>query len=139
MKAIQKIMIPVQQISSNSWYIHFNIETKVDVDGNSYQEADEVIVTDPTNRNEVITAIIRSKYTQDAVEAIINNYLSDDDDTNEYADLQRWRKAAKAIASGTIRTKTEIDSYILNEEVNGISEIVASIVEVLNDKNLLTE
>jgi len=102
MKAIQKTMIPVQQIAPNQFYIHFNIETKTDADGNSYQEADEVTVTDPNNRDEVIMAIVRYKYSENEVEAIILNYIIGlkIDEMNQ---LQQCRLLAKAVADGIIK------------------------------------
>lgn len=54
------------------------------------------------NRNAIITAIVRLRYSADDVEAIVNNVLSDPLDESrmaEYKALQEWRKKAKEYAS----------------------------------------
>jgi len=48
-------------------------------------------------RESIIHAVIRDKYSQDAVEAITNNYLSSNN-TLEYLKLLNYREYAKAIA-----------------------------------------
>lgn len=47
---------------------------------------------------QLVTTMIRSKYTQNVVEAIINNYLSDMDNEKykkEFDDMQLFRKECK--------------------------------------------
>jgi hypothetical protein len=47
----------------------------------------------------LVVAIIRSRYTEDQVEAILNNYLTDPDGhATEFQQLQAWRKKAKSAA-----------------------------------------
>ena len=138
MKAIQKEMIPVQRIDMNEWLIHFNIEDKTDVEGNAYQEADEVTVNDPLNRSEVISAIIRDKYSADQVEAIIANYMAGDDD--QMIEYQRWRNLAKAVADG-LYLKSELEDYLVAEIVDRIKSVeqnTEAITEVLNENGLLS-
>lgn len=55
------------------------------------------------NRGAVIDAIIRSRYSQAAVEAINNNYLDEPDNEQYVAEreaLKTWRRHAKEIAGG---------------------------------------
>lgn len=50
------------------------------------------------NRSAIISAVIRAKYDQDEMEAIINNYLEDPTDEDALADIhemQSWRNMAK--------------------------------------------
>lgn len=57
-------------------------------------------VTDALYAQEV-SRLIRSRYSQSAVEAIINNYLSDPDNekhTAEFLELQSFRAECKAMA-----------------------------------------
>lgn len=47
---------------------------------------------------QLVTTMIRSRYTQNAIEAIINNYLSDMDNEKykkEFDDMQLFRKECK--------------------------------------------
>ena len=47
---------------------------------------------------QLVTTMIRSKYSQNAIEAIINNYLSDMDNEKykkEFDDMQLFRKECK--------------------------------------------
>jgi len=46
----------------------------------------------------VVSAVIRSRYSQDDVEAIQLNYLSDPTSRDEFDALQTWRTMAKEIA-----------------------------------------
>ena len=53
-------------------------------------------------RSAIISAVIRAKYNQDEMEAIINNYLEDPTDEGALADIhemQSWRCLAKQIAT----------------------------------------
>lgn len=52
----------------------------------------------------MVSAIIRARYSQDRVEAITQNYLSDPDGHKlEFDELQAWRAVAKTTASDIIR------------------------------------
>ena len=47
----------------------------------------------------LVSTIVRSRYTEDEVEAIMNNYLADPDGhATEFLLLQTWRKKAKSAA-----------------------------------------
>lgn len=47
----------------------------------------------------IVSNIVRQKYSSDAVEAILNNYLNDPEaGREEFEDLQDWRAQAKAWA-----------------------------------------
>lgn len=55
--------------------------------------------------NYLVDKLIRTKYSADHIEAIINNYLLDMSDENylkEFNDMQEWRKEAKNIANKLI-------------------------------------
>lgn len=57
-------------------------------------------------RSAIISAVIRAKYDQDEMEAIINNYLEDPTDEGALADIhemQSWRCLAKLIATEALR------------------------------------
>lgn len=59
----------------------------------------------------MVSAIIRSEYSEDAVEAIVNNYLADPDGhTEEFQQLQEWRAKAKQAA------RTIIDDAIEQQQ-----------------------
>lgn len=46
----------------------------------------------------VVSAVIRSRYSQDDVEAIQLNYLADPSRHDEFDELQAWRAHAKEVA-----------------------------------------
>nr|DAI65395.1 MAG TPA: hypothetical protein [Caudoviricetes sp.] len=55
--------------------------------------------------NRLVAAFVREKYSQNAVEAIINNYLADPNNTEyvaEFTALQNFRKECKAKAKGDL-------------------------------------
>jgi len=70
----------------------------------------ENVDVDSMQYGDIVSAIIRSRYTQDTVEAILSNYEEAKDATSdlaqekreeysdEYTDYQNWRKHAKDIA-----------------------------------------
>lgn len=59
----------------------------------------------------MVSAIIRSEYSEDAVEAIVNNYLADPDGhAEEFQQLQEWRAKAKQAA------RTIIDDAIEQQQ-----------------------
>ena len=50
------------------------------------------------SRDAIISAIVRLRYPEDRMEAVINNYLLNQEDneaSEEFADMQNWRKFAK--------------------------------------------
>lgn len=81
--------------------VNFDI-TKDDSGG--YEAESVVIVTDKhldkSCYPKVVSAIIRSRYSADDVEAITLNYLSDKNDLHdsELAELESWRRKAKSVA-----------------------------------------
>jgi hypothetical protein len=60
---------------------------------------DQVTVTNDATRNEIVSAIIRSRYTADDEIALINNLNKGDEKyVNEYNDYQDYRIFAKNLA-----------------------------------------
>ena len=55
----------------------------------------------------LVAAIVRSRYSSDDVEAIIQNYLSDKttEHMNEFDELQQWRAEAKRLARTIINNQ----------------------------------
>lgn len=87
---------------------------------------------------ELVEGIVRSRYPASAVEALTANYL-DGKDTDEFAAFQQFRQLAKAVANG-LHTKAELDSLQLNPVNDRIGELetaTSTVIEVLNDKNIL--
>lgn len=89
-------------------YINFLIE-QVENDGEVTFHYESAVYTS-TDRNHLIEAIIRDKYSQFEVEAITQNFLADED-KGEFATFQRWRKLAKLVADGTY-LKAEIENQL---------------------------
>lgn len=64
-------------------------------------EAYVVRVEQPVTYDRVVSAIINEAYSQDEMQAIINNHILADEDTDhetEFNEMQQWRKHAKEIA-----------------------------------------
>lgn len=117
------------------WQVRWNIvrNDRTDEDGNTFESCDyEYANCKSPYRKDLIEGVIRSKYSQDDVEAILSNYLVGEDD-GEYAEFQKWRKVAKAIAD-----ETDIpDSIEINDRVGDVEQTTLEIIESLNDKNIL--
>lgn len=95
------------------WYltVNFNIS---EADGGF--EYDSVLVTmdhglplTETDYDILVSSIIRSKYSADSMEALLNNYLSDRsaEHENEWNEMQAWRQIAKEQAREIINAYTE--------------------------------
>lgn len=100
-----------QHIGNGRYYVNFNIE-QVNMD---MGEGDPVlmymydsVLVDRLTRDNVISAIIRDRYSIDQVEAITNNYL-DGYNAIDWLKLQNYRSYAKAIADNA--EQTVIDAH----------------------------
>ena len=86
--------------------VRFNI---VEVEeGYEYDEVSIMTQNNPLADEDyapLVSAIVREEYTQDDVEAIMNNYLADPEGHKEEFDrLQSWRAFAKETAYNVIHT-----------------------------------
>ena len=80
--------------------MNINIE-KVDNDTERYRFSSVTLPVGQYDRATVISAIIRQRYSDDEMQAIINNYLLDPNDAEavkEFNEMQAYRKHAKNIA-----------------------------------------
>ena len=80
--------------------VNFNIE---EVDGGFTAESVTIASKSPLGEKDygqIVTAIIRSRYTADDVEAIVNNYLltKTAEHKQEMSEMQAWRTLAKNVA-----------------------------------------
>lgn len=111
---------------------------KVEPDGKIQENWDyQVAEVSDFKRETVIAAIIREKYSQHAVEAILNNHLAGTE-TEEFAQLQNWRNLAKAVADGKYM-KTDLQEILSTEMSSRLIELedtTSSIIQVLNDKGV---
>lgn len=78
-------------------------------------EKTSIVVLPPgiPSRDEVISALIREEYSEDRMEAVINNYLLDMEDANAKAEfdvMQSFRKEAKVFADEIIK-RIENENY----------------------------
>jgi hypothetical protein len=79
----------------------FNIERNdKEVEGETHENWDFDFCEVPNfKRENIIAAVVRSRYTQDEAEAILANYAQRKD-VREYLAFQEWRNLAKSVASG---------------------------------------
>lgn len=119
----------------NYWQFRWNIirKDRTDEDGNTFESWDyDYANCKSPYRKDLIEGIIRSKYSQGKVEAILSNYLLGEDG-GEYAEFQKWRKVAKAVAD-----ETKISENIeINDRVGDIEQTTLEIIKSLNEKNIL--
>lgn len=62
------------------------------------------------SRNKLIAAIVRSKYSADDMEAVVNNFISEPESektTKDFKDMNDWRKLAKRVASAAMEVMKE--------------------------------
>lgn len=62
---------------------------------------EKIVSPSKFNYSGIIDMLVRIKYPEDKMQAIINNYLLDSDDTNiltEFTEMQNYRKECKAFA-----------------------------------------
>lgn len=111
---------------------------KEDADGKIQENWDyQVAEVSDFKRETIITAIIREKYSQHAVEAIINNHLTGED-AGEFAQLQNWRNLAKAVADG-LYMKTDLQETLSAEIIDRLTEIdetLQAVAETLIEKGI---
>lgn len=63
------------------------------------------VTVDKMDYPTIVSALIRSRYSDDDMTAVINNYLlSPDDDVakSEFGAMQEWRKHAKEVAKAAV-------------------------------------
>lgn len=66
-----------------------------------------VRVAHPLTRGRIVDAIVTAQYPEDRMQAVINNYLLDQEDADavqEFNDMQAWRAHAKAIATQVMQS-----------------------------------
>lgn len=62
------------------------------------------------SRNRLIAAVIRSKYSVDDMEAVVNNFISEPESektTKDFKDMNDWRKLAKRVATAAMEVMKE--------------------------------
>ena len=92
----------------------------------------DVVTTNPGDMDygELVSGYIRLKYSDDAMIAVINNYLNDMTDeqrAEEFREMQNWRSAAKEVSKSAIKWAAEHSIYEPTEEnewiISGEDEI----------------
>ena len=69
---------------------------------------DYVRVPFPFTYESLVAAIVKSKYNEDSMQAVVNNYLLDPEDTDHKAEfdaMQLWRQQAKLIARQAVNAE----------------------------------
>lgn len=78
--------------------------------GVTHYEYDYCRVAKNAERGEVIDAIVRSRYSQSQMEAVVNNYLREDkteEQVEAFNAMQEWRAQAKVIADEVMAVAVE--------------------------------
>lgn len=77
--------------------------------------AEEVTVSDPSNKQEVVSAIVRTRYTGEQVQELLSSF-SRGENVIDYMRYQNWRNLAAKVAEGSFYIAdfdTEINSQII--------------------------
>lgn len=101
-----------RHLGQKVYTINFNIEEIEDEEqyGQRYRYCSVTLPVGRYDRSAVISAIIRHRYDDDKMQAIINNYLLDKGDVEsvmEFDAMQEYRKFAKKIADMFLETISE--------------------------------
>ena len=90
----------VEVVISNSLkWVQVNFELEQESDGFTYEQV--TLSYSNFNYAGVVDALVQYKYPIDKMQAVINNYLLDQEDAyavDEFNKMQAWRKEAKEIA-----------------------------------------
>lgn len=90
--------MPFVQNDGMTLTISFNETVITEADGQKTYEYDTATVDTPATYGGIVSAIVRDKYSEDEVEAIILNGNDTPEHQAEYEALQDWRKTAKEVA-----------------------------------------
>lgn len=116
---------PIKYGVTGAGQVLFNVEkNNRDVDGEVVEnwDFDYVEVSDFT-ANTIVSAVVRSKYSQNEIDAIVANA---DSDPLSYMRYQNYRRVAERVASGTYAKES------LNDVTGVIIEIVMPFSETLS-------
>lgn len=95
--------------SAGKTLVNYNIEAveRTDPEGSTITEwqADTVVVSNPCDYPTLVSALIRTRYTADQVEAIMLNGGDTPEHKAELEALQQWRTEAKKIAKQVLANK----------------------------------
>ena len=104
-KQTPEVTVTVRKVAAQKVYT-----VTVQIDTDTTASAD--LTPGVCERSEIISAIVRMKYSSDAMEAVINNKLqSPEDETaaQEFADMQAWRAKAKTLANQALAAVQEAE------------------------------
>lgn len=103
LKEVGRTVNPV----THTTLINFDIREEQDSERGKYSYLQVEMYPSQMHRSAIISAVIRAKYDQDEMEAIINNYLENPTDEDVLADIhemQTWRCRAKHIATEALQS-----------------------------------
>lgn len=91
-----------KHLGQKTYTINYNIE-KLEEErlGQQYRYSTVTLPAGEYDRATVISTIIRHRYSDDEMQAIINNYLldpSDEESIGEFYEMQNYRRFAKSVA-----------------------------------------
>lgn len=81
--------------------LNFDIREEKDCEQGKFSFLQAELFPSQMHKDAIISAVIRSKYDQDRMEAVMNNYLQDPTDeaaAAAFREMQAWRAEAKLIA-----------------------------------------
>lgn len=123
----------VKYKNPNLGQIHYMVQRN-DIDGLESWDSEYVVVSS-FDRNSIISAIIRDKYTANEVEAILAN-ISKGEGVLEYMRFQNWRDLAKSVADGSYLIEdlqSIISRQIIQVEMPFYETLVGGRFESLSD------
>lgn len=98
------------RLGMKQYRISFDIQSVEDEEGQQYKWTEVLFSPGKPTYDNLVAAIICSRYSSDKMQAIINNHLLNDGNAEhekEWNDMQEWRAEAKTTAKKVL---SEIDS-----------------------------
>ncbi len=100
MKNQSNSKLPLVSYEAKTVLISFD-EQEVQVEESIMYEYESVRMDKSITYSKVVSAIINDRYSNDAMQAVVNNYLKDPSDAErkqEFDEMQDWRDKAKSVA-----------------------------------------
>lgn len=95
---IKPNLVDTYLVNGRRWY---DVNINITQHGNTYRWEQLTIPSDKFDYSGVVDSLIVYKYPNDKMQAIINNYLLDQNDqqaVNEFNEMQEWRRRSKELA-----------------------------------------
>ena len=99
------------KLGLRQYTIAFDVHIVKEGENEQYKWCEITLPVGTPTYSQLVSAIIHGRYSDDAMQAIINNYLLEDEDSEhqkEWNDMQMWRVEAKRMAKEILRNSLSL-------------------------------